>query len=146
MSNDETMAGNELPVQIFVYGTLVNGYCNHFLLDSSTFKGAAKTVQKYALHVADYPFVVNCDPQSHIMGEVYTVDTPEALEFLDQLEAHPVEYIRCHCKVQMTETGDVVDAQIYFNNNKSVENTEFVPSGDFSKSASSQKYLLQHCT
>lgn len=135
------MAGNELPVEIFVYGTLMNGYCNHFLLDSCTFKGAARTMQKYSLYVSDYPFVVNTDPQSHTVGEVYTVNTSEALESLDQLEDHPVEYIRCNCKVQMIETGDIIDVQIYFNNNKPIQSSEFVPSGDFSKSAFSHKYL-----
>ena len=79
--------------QILVYGTLNQGFHNHYLLEQSDFIGTGWTVEKYAMYHNGIPYVVKDQPVSRIKGEVYSIDD-ETLAILDQLERHPEWYCR----------------------------------------------------
>lgn len=83
------IASNELPIQLFVYGTLISGYSNHFLMEGCSPRGPAKTVEDFSLHVHEYPFVSSKKHTTTISGEVYQINTVEQLEALDLLEEAP---------------------------------------------------------
>jgi gamma-glutamylaminecyclotransferase len=137
------MASDLLPIQLFVYGTLISGFNNNFLMDNCTFKGRASTVEKFALFVGEYPFVKSDEHETSIFGELYEVSTQESLKELDQLEDHPNWYVRSPCQVVLLEGGMAVEAQIYFNDNVSKENSEYVESGDFRRSVAAASHLKQ---
>ena len=101
-----------MPHLVFVYGTLRKGFCNHHFLRRAKFLGRARTKEKYALYVGEFPYVVKNRPVSFIVGEVYAVDNA-ALAALDELEGHPNCYKREKIKVRL-EDGQEVGAWIYF--------------------------------
>jgi gamma-glutamylaminecyclotransferase len=78
----------------FVYGTLKQGFSNHWLIEDvvgaghAQFIGVAKTKQMYPLVCGPFqvPFLLNM-PNSglQVKGELYAVDQ-SALELLDELE------------------------------------------------------------
>jgi len=78
----------------FVYGTLKQGFSNHWLIEDvvgaghAHFLGVAKTKQRYPLVCGPFqvPFLLNM-PNSglEVRGELYAVDQ-SALELLDELE------------------------------------------------------------
>jgi gamma-glutamylcyclotransferase (GGCT)/AIG2-like uncharacterized protein YtfP len=138
--------GDFTPINLFVYGTLMMGYGNHRLLESSVFLGKAVTCEKYAMFVNTFPFVNPNHPRAKIHGEVYQVTTEADLKALDRLEGHPDWYIRKEIMVTFTElqasgaehfhVGENIPAFIYFNGfvddteNSTVE-CNYVPSGNF---------------
>lgn len=136
-----TMSDDQLPFDLFVYGTLRSGYCNHFLVNSCTFKGKAKSVEKYAFFTKEFPFVNSRIPTSHVSGEIYEISDCSVLEKLDELEEHPIVYRRSYCKVAL-ESGEIVEVQMYFNDNYNTDDAEMVVSGDFRDSSISAKHLL----
>jgi gamma-glutamylcyclotransferase (GGCT)/AIG2-like uncharacterized protein YtfP len=136
---------NALPIKIFVYGTLMRGFSNHHVISSCAYLGTARTVEKYSLFVGSFPFVNSGTNVSHIYGELYEVTEIEHLQHLDELEGHPDYYCRTDCQVILMEGGDgneVIAAQIYFNNNDSMEDAEHVPTGSFRDSSASVKHRL----
>lgn len=78
----------------FVYGTLKQGFSNHWLMEDvvgeghAHFVGVARTKQRYPLVCGPFqvPFLLHM-PNSglHVKGELYAVDQT-ALELLDELE------------------------------------------------------------
>lgn len=136
MESKLVIAGDDVPLKLFVYGTLLSGYCNNFLVQECTFIGPAKTVDKYTLFVDSYPYVnTEEENKTQIIGELYDVTSAEILNDLDMLESHPDYYVRSHCRVQMIDTNEIVDAQIYFNNRAATKNVELVSNGDYRSSA-----------
>lgn len=128
------------PKHIFVYGTLVKGYSNHFLMEKCTFVGPAVTKKSYGLHVKEYPFVTAKVPVSQIHGELYTVPDLETLDELDLLEDHPVVYERKPVVVIVSLRSKSnecsiaeVEAELYFNENIDItdDSVELVSSGRF---------------
>jgi gamma-glutamylaminecyclotransferase len=111
---------------IFVYGTLRNGFGNHYLLESSTFIGVAKTKEKYALYARGIPFLSRTKAVSTVLGEVYAVDET-TLGRLDQLEGHPTWYRREKAVVVLHDGTEVV-AWIYFCDQPE---GELIESGDY---------------
>lgn len=97
---------------IFVYGTLRNGFNNHFLLHSAKFLGEAVTEPKYNLVGDGIPFLISGDKS--VVGEVYSV-TPEELLDLDYLEGHPNGYTRLETKVKMVNStnGEYIEVEAY---------------------------------
>lgn len=118
---------------VFVYGTLRQGKGNHKLLVNSNFVGKAKTVNKYEMTASGIPFVDPNKETSNIVGEVYEVND-ETLDRLDMLEGYSPEdhngswYKRTPVKVKLEQSGEEIDTQIYFNEQKA--NTVII-NGDF---------------
>ncbi|WP_285908009.1 gamma-glutamylcyclotransferase family protein [Pseudodesulfovibrio pelocollis] len=113
---------------VFVYGTLKQGFPNHFLLRRASRVGAGRTAERYALYVDEYPGVFPDEPVSRVQGEVYAVDDA-MLARLDALEDHPVLYRREQIDV-LLDDGRIVRAWIYFyphRGGRLVEDGEFRP-------------------
>lgn len=98
---------------VFVYGTLLRGLSNHPLLAQARFLGAARTKNLYALYLDYFPKVIQAEPVSPILGELYLVDGP-TLAMLDDLEDHPFEYRRELVAVIMDD-GAETPAWLYFH-------------------------------
>ena len=97
---------------LFTYGTLMQGFSNHYLLKRAEWVGAAKTLEKYSLYESGIPFVFKDESVSHIYGELYLVDEL-TLKIIDRLEGHPVWYRREEVQV-ITEKEVNVTAWLYF--------------------------------
>lgn len=98
--------------KVFVYGTLKQGFSNHFFCDGSQMLGRARTVKQYAMFESDYPLVYKYEAVSRIKGEVYEVDDAD-LRRMDGLEGHP-EYYRRELVDVVLETGEFFEAWLYF--------------------------------
>ena len=131
-----------LPIKMLVYGTLMQGYSNHYLIEGCKFLGRARTVQKFGLFVADYPFVSSTVRETQIIGEVYEVNHMNQLFKLDELEGHPDYYLRSDVDIVMEDCIEKVQAQIYFNDKYSTTDSEYVSSGHFKDSRSSQYHRI----
>ena len=117
------MSGN---LRVFVYGTLRKGFEGHSLLSASRFRGRAKTKEKYALYMGEFPSVFKQEKISLIFGEVYEINK-KTLKLLDDFEGHPDYYTRELIDV-ILEDGSSLQAWIYFHPNP--EGT-MIDSGDF---------------
>ena len=104
-------------VNVFVYGTLKRGHCNHAYIADGIFVGNAVTVHRYALHVQGLPRVDRNNPVSPIHGELYRV-SPATLMELDRLEGHPHGYRRSMVPVDLGD-GSRIRAWLYFHPNPS---------------------------
>jgi gamma-glutamylaminecyclotransferase len=99
-------------VNVFVYGTLKRGHCNHVYIADGIFVGEAVTADRFALHVQGLPRVDRDNPVSPIHGELYRVSTMMLTE-IDRLEGHPHCYRRSRVSVRLVD-GTVVAAWLYF--------------------------------
>ena len=97
---------------LFVYGTLMQGFSNHYLIERAEWGGTAKTLEKYSLYESGIPYVFKGDAISHIYGELYRVDE-QTLKIIDCLEGHPEWYRREEVEV-FTGNGVTVTAWLYF--------------------------------
>ena len=94
--------------KIFVYGTLLKGEHNHYLLENAEFLFYGKTKKEYTLYgLGSFPGLVEGGGDS-ISGEVYSVK-PSELQHLDALEEHPDWYMR---KEIVLENGEKVETYI----------------------------------
>lgn len=96
------------PQQVFVYGTLKQGFGNHRLLANSKFIGRC-TVPGVMLHMGRIPAMVHVykdntlsekDTLCRVAGEVYEVSW-DTLQRLDQLEGVPHLYNRQQIKTEL---------------------------------------------
>jgi gamma-glutamylcyclotransferase (GGCT)/AIG2-like uncharacterized protein YtfP len=79
--------------QVFVYGTLLRGEINHYLLADAEYLGPHRTAPGFALYLLGaYPGAVR-GGMTAIVGEVYAVDRA-GLQRLDRLEDYPRLYDR----------------------------------------------------
>ena len=101
-------------VKLFVYGTLMQGFHNHYLLGGAKFVGPATTQENYSMYVSGIPYVSEKPATYPIEGEVYEVDK-YTLEDLDRLEGHPVWYQRKEIPVVLNESKELISANLYFN-------------------------------
>jgi gamma-glutamylaminecyclotransferase len=101
---------------IAVYGTLKNGFFNHYLLSDSIFIGNFETVEKYRMVENGIPYVNSqpCKDGNYIKVEIYQVDKDTLFE-LDILEGHPNWYERKIIEFISSDGKTFVDAYIYFN-------------------------------
>jgi gamma-glutamylaminecyclotransferase len=113
--------------QVFVYGTIKQGYQNHHVIIDSEFIASGRTIEKYAMYQKDYPFVVKKEAVSFIYGEVYSVDDT-ILALLDHLERHPGWYCREKVDVVLDDDARIIPVWLYFNDTP--EGT-LVKSGEF---------------
>lgn len=127
------------PRLIFVYGTLMHGLSNHYLLLDCKFCGYAETIENFALFVIDYPIVTSTIRNCSIRGELYEVLDQTTLDKLDQLEEHPNWYERRQVAVSVYDKADSnknrqeVIAELYFNDRYDLNrvSAHAVPSGSF---------------
>ncbi|CAO2837993.1 unnamed protein product [Amaranthus hypochondriacus] len=116
---------NHKTTQIFVYGTLKQGFPNHYLLEGlsasndAVFQGCYKTVNTYPLVLGPLgiPFLINIPGSGHrVKGELYSV-SGHALEKLDELEGiSRGHYERLPLEVVTEEEGNlrVIQVEAYF--------------------------------
>ena len=119
---------------IFVYGTLRNGFGNHYLLESSTLIGEAQTKIRYALYADGIPYLSRSSAISQVTGEVYSVDRVTLMR-LDQLEGHPHFYTRDLATVVLHD-GTEIEAWIYFHD---AIRGDLIESGDYLQKDSARR-------
>ena len=94
--------------KIFVYGTLMDGQVNHYLLKDMPHRAAY--AEGLVLHdLGSYPAAVK--GEGTVYGEVYEVDS-ETLERLDALESSPELYHREAIRVHYG-AGESGSAEVY---------------------------------
>ena len=100
-------------MRVAVYGTLRQGFHNHYILGPSTFLGTGKTVDKTTMYSnGGFPIMSLTKPTVEAVVEVYEVDDVVTQARLDRLEGYPEWYNRSIIPVQL-DSGEVVDAWIY---------------------------------
>ena len=114
---------------VFVYGTLRQGFSNHYLLETSIWKDYSETVEKYAMFEQGIPFVSKNISLIAITGEVYEV-SDDVLGYLDLLEGHPHAYKREQVEVKLKFTNEIVKAWLYFYPNP---RGRVIESGDYNE-------------
>lgn len=118
---------------IFVYGTLMQGYNNHRLLDNSRYIGAASIKGLcYSLSCDMYPVLVDGD--NSVVGEVYEVKSISVLMRLDYLEGYRVDsdfgmYLRRKAVAEL-EDGTSVDVEYYKYNQEVPSTARLLKSGE----------------
>jgi gamma-glutamylcyclotransferase (GGCT)/AIG2-like uncharacterized protein YtfP len=95
-------------VNILVYGTLMQGYRNHFLIENQKYLGNCKIKGFEMYHVHSFPGVV--EGKGQIQGEVYQVDD-SLLPALDKLESIGSMYDRKEVEIEIQ--GKSIKAWIY---------------------------------
>jgi len=99
---------------LFVYGTLKQGFHNHYLLEDAEFICKAATKEKYPMINTEeyFPYLINEAGKGYnIEGELYQIDE-EILSVLDILEGYPEHYDRK--KIKVVSRGIKVAAIVYF--------------------------------
>ena len=81
-------------LQVFVYGTLLKGEYNNYLLEESELKGDA-SITGFVMHcLGSYPAITPVEGADvPVLGEVWEI-TPETFARLDRLEGYPHFYDR----------------------------------------------------
>ncbi len=74
---------------VFVYGTLMRGYGNHWHLDRASFQGEATTRATYRMKNVGYPYIFNCDGHpggAQVRGEVFDLKGPDEADMLKSMD------------------------------------------------------------
>lgn len=108
---------------VFVYGTLKQGFGNHRVLGNSKFLAAGRTVEtSFVMYNGGFPFVsdkiVSTDHQGSVVGELYEVGDEQTMANLDRLEGVPTLYIQREVDVE-TGDGEVHKAIMYVASDRS---------------------------
>lgn len=114
---------------LFVYGTLMSGFGNNRLLNSSNLIDSATTEDKLTLLASSIPFLVDEEGKSYVRGEVYSVNE-STLKAIDQLEGHPTWYSRKIISV-INELGDKIKAWAYFMPKSETRHAKVIESGSY---------------
>ena len=78
---------------VFVYGSLKQGFGNHYLLKNSRYLGACETVSRHKMiSLGAFPGVIWTGGENTIKGEVYDVLNENDRIALDNLEGYPNFY------------------------------------------------------
>ena len=114
---------------VAVYGSLREGFHNHYLLEGSKHiaKGILRDFKMFSL--GSFPAIIPSD-SGEITVEVYEV-SPNILARLDHLEGYPQFYNRMEVPVAHGD-GEYTEAWVYFVTRTPTGLAE-VPSGDWSK-------------
>tara|TARA_R110002020_G_scaffold293797_2_gene509531 strand:- start:1057 stop:1542 length:486 start_codon:yes stop_codon:yes gene_type:complete len=72
-------------IDIFVYGTLMKGFGNHYFLQHEVFLGYGETKPEYTFYnLGNFPAMV-AGGDTSVKGEIYEVH-PQTVQWLDKLE------------------------------------------------------------
>ena len=105
------VGGGDSVSRVFVYGTLLKGEGNHWLLSDALFLGEVTTLPIYTLvHLGGFPGLLTSGRQG-VRGEVYEVSR-ETLGRLDHLEGHPRFYRRM--PVELASIEPLGEVEAYF--------------------------------
>ena len=123
--------------RVFVYGTLLMGESNSYLLKNAQFDGVAITKPEYVLvDMKWYPAAVQGGKTS-IWGEVYLVNS-YLLDAIDRLEGHPNFYRR-----QRVRLADGSDAHLYQFVREVAKEFPVIASGNWRKRDRSRRHKNQ---
>jgi gamma-glutamylcyclotransferase (GGCT)/AIG2-like uncharacterized protein YtfP len=101
-------------VLIFVYGSLMKNYWNHFYLDNATFISNCKTVKDYSLVLnGKIPFLNRINRIYKIEGELYNISDTDLID-VDIHEGNEFFYFRRKIKVVDNNNEEYI-AYTYFN-------------------------------
>ncbi len=110
---------------VFVYGTLLRGEYNHYILNNAGFLGETETRAIFKLYdLGSFPAMV-AGGFTGIKGEIYSV-TPNILNQLDSLEGHPNWYERI-----IVDLDSKIKAYAYMMPEKFVRGRPEITSGDW---------------
>ncbi|MFW6247090.1 MAG: gamma-glutamylcyclotransferase family protein [bacterium] len=129
----------ENKIIIFTYGSLREGFHNHFLLGYSKKlgKGLVEKQKMYAIR-ALHPYPVSVEEEdSCIIGEVYEITDKEIFRSINNMEIN-AGYEPKYCEVIMEE-GDNLKA-IFYEYEFNVTTLEEVKSGDWEEFMSKKGY------
>lgn len=118
-------------MKIAVYGTLKKGRGNHGFLNNCEFIGEGITKEKYGLYAMGIPYVVSTESICNVAVEVYEVPEGEILDRVDGLEGHPNYYERRPVTIVLSETGEEIEAQLYFNDRVNTSSLKCLTSGSY---------------
>ena len=110
-------------MHLFVYGSLRQGFPNHFFLKSAKYIGPFHTADKYVMIAQTskaFPYIVHSFAGVNsipICGELYDIDAA-TLHAIDNLEGHPEFYRRR--TVIVTDNTTSYSAYIYILENGSI--------------------------
>lgn len=121
---------------VAVYGTLMSGQHNNYLLKDSAYLGKARA-EFFGTMVTNggFPYLTVEDPDTKAHVELYVVDDEDVLADLDALEGHPNWYERKE-RTFLTAQGEQVKAWIYLMpdpTGKLMAQASIVPDGDWLK-------------
>ncbi len=120
--------GGTMP-RVFVYGTLLRGEANHYLLSQSRFLCEAKTEPLFSLfNLGGFPAMCSKGCTS-VVGEVFEVSRA-VLETLDELEEHPDWYTRTPIRL-----SGGMSAETYLMDPKRVGGRPLIHSGNWRQKA-----------
>lgn len=99
-------------MQLFVYGTLKRGGCNHGRLTGQRFVGEARTLPGFTLYALDgYPGLVASPAASGVTGELWIVDAPRLAD-LDAFEGVD-EGLYARQRINLAAPFATADAETY---------------------------------
>ena len=107
---------------VFVYGTLMNGKRNHYILEDSKFIGNGFISDYFMFNIVTYPGIQKSKYKSKVHGEVYQV-RDETLKQLDILEEVGTLYDKEIVKVYLNDFTINAIAYIYIQK-KYIEKNE----------------------
>lgn len=119
---------------VFVYGSLLSGLHNNYILRGQRKIEDAETEEKFVmLDFGEYPGLINpIDDEEGVIirGELWTVDD-ETLTRLDRLESAPYLYDRRVITIKVRDEFEVAWIYLYVDGGRELRNVPSVPSGDW---------------
>jgi gamma-glutamylcyclotransferase (GGCT)/AIG2-like uncharacterized protein YtfP len=114
---------DNMPIDLFVYGTLLKGQSNHHWLQDAPYLGPDTLANGCLFDMGEYPMLL---PGSNsIAGEVYRISA-NILANLDQLEEHPKVY---HRESVILQSGRA--AQVYWGKPIWTKERPIIPGGSW---------------
>lgn len=101
-------------VALFAYGSMKEGFRNHWRLEGQKKIGEAATLKRYGMHPSysfRFPYAIETKEEFAISGELYEIQEA-LLEELDVFEGVPKHYYRQ--SIEVVCDGEIYTAYMYF--------------------------------